>query len=353
MRSLLKDPPRKLKQNLKIDTFTLFLSSGWSNETPGMLKACQALENIRKFKYLHPLPLSSVWPSTRRSAVLVLLFIGHKGELRVLLTKRSRGLSSFSGHVSLPGGKADDEKETFEQVARRESEEEIGLPRSAEILHKQFGMKIDNLTGQMPCYLSRTFLSVKPMVCFLHNDNSKGNTPLDATRFFGKLNPGETASIFSVPLNDLVYHLFPQGQEYKPEYVERRESIRRWGGLRWPIGHYYYPIDNPHDVAWLNVIEDTSSADELEEDSTCRDLWGLTAKILFDLSRIANGVTDNNDLDMGNEELLYGLHEFANQLQPGKRSDWEIGMITGEAGFKYKDVRPGYYLEQLKRCTKY
>ncbi|CAI4657402.1 CRL_G0038580.mRNA.1.CDS.1 [Saccharomyces cerevisiae] len=50
-----------------------------------------------------------------------------KGELRVLLTKRSRTLRSFSGDVSFPGGKADYFQETFESVARREAEEEIGL----------------------------------------------------------------------------------------------------------------------------------------------------------------------------------------------------------------------------------
>lgn len=317
-----------------------------------MLKASRALENIRRFTFHNALPLSSVWPPFRRSAVLILLFIGHKGELRVLLTKRSRGLSSFSGHVSLPGGKADDDQETFERVARREAEEEIGLPQDAGILHKQFGMKIDNLSGQMPCYLSRTFLSVKPMVCFLHNDDSSATSQLDATRFFGKLNPGETSSIFSVPLNDLAYHLYPESQDYKPEYVDHKEFVRRWGGLKWSIGHYYYPVDNPHDVAWLNAIEDTSSADEMENDLVCRDLWGLTAKILFDLSRIANGVIGGTDLDMdiGHEELIYGLYEYGKQLQSGKRSDWEIGMITSQAGFKYKDVIPEYY---LKRCNRY
>lgn len=316
-----------------------------------MLKPCRALENIRRFTYPNLLPLSSVWPAARRSAVLILLFIGHKGELRVLLTKRSRGLSSFSGHVSLPGGKADDIHETFEQVARREAEEEIGLPQDADVLHKQFGMRIDNLTTQMPCYLSRTFLSVKPMVCFLHNEDSNGDTPLDATRFFGKLNSGETSSIFSVPLNDLQCHLFLQVKDYIPEYMDRREGVGHWGGLRWPVKHYYYPVDNPHDVAWLNAIEDTSSCDELEEGAPCRDLWGLTASILFDLSTIANGTVCN--VSMGNEELLYGLHEFGGQLQSGKRSDWEGGMISSDRRLKYKDVLPGYYLDQLKKSGKY
>lgn len=318
-----------------------------------MLRACQLLTNIRSFKHSNLLPHSSVWPHPRRSAVLILLFIGHNGELRVLLTRRSKGLRSFSGHVSLPGGKADSDQETFEEVARREAEEEIGLPQDAKVLHEQFGMKIDRISTQMPCYLSQTFLSVKPLVCFLHNETADSETPLDASRFFGKLNPGETSSIFSVPLNDMVSHLVPDRQGYKPEYTRRREHMPRWGGLRWPIRHYYYPVNNLNDVAWLNDIEDTSSADELPENPASRDLWGLTAKILYDLARIANDMVSNRDMewDIGHEELIYGLHEFGGQLQTEKRSEWEIGMISHENKFKYSEVIPGYYMERLKKVA--
>lgn len=318
-----------------------------------MLKASKLLSNIRSFNYSNLLPLSSAWPDSRRSAVLILLFIGHNGELRVLLTKRSKGLRSFSGHVSLPGGKADDNQETFEEVARREAEEEIGLPQDAKALHEKFGMRIDRLSTQMPCYLSRTFLSVKPLVCFLHNETADGETPLDASRFFGKLNPGETSSIFSIPLNDMACHLLPDSSDYEPEYVRRQEVRARWGGLSWPLRHYYYPVDNLNDVAWLNEIEDTSSADEMQESSACRDVWGLTAKILFDLSRIANGMLSNRDLDwdIGHEELIYGLHEHGGQLQDNKRSDWEIGMISGETKYDYADVIPGYYMKRLKKVA--
>lgn len=320
-----------------------------------MLKASQLLDNICKFKYPSLLPLSSSWPPHRRSAVLILLFIGSKGELRVLLTKRSRGLNSFSGHVSLPGGKADDVNEKFENVARREAEEEIGLPQDPEILHEQFGMKIDNVSKNMPCYLSRTFLSVKPLVCFLHNESISGimnDTPLDASRFFGKLNPGETSSIFSVPLADMAFHLMGNCSGYKPEYSNRREYNTRWGGLKWPIRHYYYPVDNHNDVAWLNEIKDASSGDEIEDGHTCRDLWGLTAKILYDLSRIANGIIGNSDenIDIGHEDIIYGLYEFGKQLH-GKRSDWEVGMITGEKGYLYEDVIPEYYMKTLKKIA--
>ena len=122
------------------------------------LKPSQLLDNLRRFRYPQKFTLNSIWPANRRAAVLVLLFIGKKGELRVLLTKRSRNLRSFSGHVALPGGKADNIRETFEKVARREAEEEIGLPQDPQVLEQEYGMKLEVVTTELPCYLSQTCL---------------------------------------------------------------------------------------------------------------------------------------------------------------------------------------------------
>ncbi|KQJ98150.1 hypothetical protein BRADI_3g35160v3 [Brachypodium distachyon] len=63
----------------------------------------------------------------RRAAVLVCLFRGTAGELRVILTKRSSSLSTHSGEVALPGGKADKGDADNAATALREAEEEIGL----------------------------------------------------------------------------------------------------------------------------------------------------------------------------------------------------------------------------------
>ncbi|QLG73897.1 hypothetical protein HG535_0F04090 [Zygotorulaspora mrakii] len=321
-----------------------------------MLRTNELLNNIREFKYSSLLPLSLSWPSKRRSAVLVLLFIGHRGELRVLLTKRSRALRAFSGHVSLPGGKADNDLETFEQVARREAEEEIGLPQGSKELHEKFGMQIENICNEIPCYLSRTFLSVKPVVYFLHNETNPMES-LNASKFFGKLNPGETSSIFSVPLSDMVYHLFQNrsGSDYKPEYTNHSEISVKWGGLKWPIRHYLYPRENINDVAWLNEIADGSSGSDSSEVTASRDLWGLTAKILYDLSLIANKLiqSDNSTQLIGHEDLIYGLKEFGGQLKTS-RSDWEINMIGGARGYRYDNVIPKYYMDKLQKIsTKY
>lgn len=49
---------------------------------------------------------SSNYPSTKLAAVLVLLY-EKAGELRVLLTTRSKSLRAHPGQVALPGGKVD------------------------------------------------------------------------------------------------------------------------------------------------------------------------------------------------------------------------------------------------------
>ncbi|KAH8933072.1 hypothetical protein BDL97_18G012400 [Sphagnum fallax] len=71
------------------------------------------------------------WPVTvRRASVLVCLFEGAAGELRVILTRRAGRLSSHSGEVALPGGKRDEEDEDDIATALREAKEEIGLEPS-------------------------------------------------------------------------------------------------------------------------------------------------------------------------------------------------------------------------------
>ncbi|KAM7467948.1 hypothetical protein LguiB_015510 [Lonicera macranthoides] len=66
----------------------------------------------------------------RRAAVLICIFEGNEGELRVILTKRSMNLSSHPGEVALPGGKRDEEDVDDTATALREAMEEIGLHSS-------------------------------------------------------------------------------------------------------------------------------------------------------------------------------------------------------------------------------
>ena len=68
--------------------------------------------------------------ATKDAAVLVPLFVGEAGDLRVLLTRRSGRMNSHSGEVAFPGGRLD-AGETPVQAALREAEEEVALPRDA------------------------------------------------------------------------------------------------------------------------------------------------------------------------------------------------------------------------------
>ncbi|CAN8290954.1 unnamed protein product [Cochlearia groenlandica] len=74
----------------------------------------------------------------KRAYVLICIFEGDEGDLRVILTKRSSRLSILTlcrvffvvviaGEVSLPGGKAEDDDEEDGMTATREAEEEIGV----------------------------------------------------------------------------------------------------------------------------------------------------------------------------------------------------------------------------------
>jgi hypothetical protein len=55
-------------------------------------------------------------PRSKLAAVLVLLY-EQAGELRVLLTTRSKALRTHAGQTALPGGKVDDEDESFVETA--------------------------------------------------------------------------------------------------------------------------------------------------------------------------------------------------------------------------------------------
>ncbi|XP_020577617.1 nudix hydrolase 15, mitochondrial-like [Phalaenopsis equestris] len=67
---------------------------------------------------------------SKRAAVLVCLFEGAKGDIRVILTKRSSKLSTHSGEVSLPGGMVEAGDAGYRETAVREAKEEIGLDPS-------------------------------------------------------------------------------------------------------------------------------------------------------------------------------------------------------------------------------
>ncbi|EGW33783.1 uncharacterized protein SPAPADRAFT_59139 [Spathaspora passalidarum NRRL Y-27907] len=352
------------------------------------------VDNIKKFKpsYYQSSPIS-IWhklPVSRRSAVFVLLFLGKLGELRVILTKRSSKLRNFPGHISLPGGKADDIYEDEWRVARREMEEEIGLSANNQELMAQYGCTIEHL-NILPSYLSRTFSSVRPCIGFMNCHDTMNHINLS-------LNPGESSSIFSCPLRDFLY---PSVDETPLESLERVSYKVKWGGIPWDLRSYTFLQNNDNEVDWLRNIKDLSCSEEESEldlklgselDSADKgrvtppnvtprvskqrkltkwgrlgsrrddisqekiyDVWGLTANILHDLAEIT--YTGTTQRHIGSEEMTYGIYEFGNQMRQKVRSDEEIKLIHAthsgdEPSFGFDKLLPSTEFNRLKSLYK-
>ena len=58
-------------------------------------------------------------PAFRSAGVALPLFVGHNGRLYVLLTRRSKKLSSHGGDTALPGGRFELTDKTIEHTAVR------------------------------------------------------------------------------------------------------------------------------------------------------------------------------------------------------------------------------------------
>lgn len=290
----------------------------------------------------------SVWhkvPVKRRSAVMVLLFLGKEGELRVILTKRSRKLKNFSGHISLPGGKADHGLESEFQCARREMEEEIGISRHNSLLRNKYGFVLDELKT-IPSYLARTFLAVTPCIGFINwNENTQHHERILRDLV---LNPGESASIFSVPLRDF---LQPPSEIFHPKECLKQSHIKtKWGGLPWNLRSFVFPQLNHNEVPWLEDVEDLSSEseDETHEDQEfdvrTRNCWGLTANILHDVAEI---IYNGKKSVIGEEDLIWSLLNHG-QLQSSGRTEFELRLSNNTKGCLFSEVLPDEEIKRLK-----
>lgn len=114
------------------------------------------------------------------ASVLIPLVMRELG-LTVLLTERTTHLSSHSGQIAFPGGKADPEDSDAVDTALREAQEEIGLDR-----------KYVEVLGTLPIYTTGSAFIVTPVVALVHAEHVV--TP----------NPHEVADVFEVPLDFLM-----------------------------------------------------------------------------------------------------------------------------------------------------
>ncbi|MDA0703355.1 MAG: CoA pyrophosphatase [Proteobacteria bacterium] len=113
----------------------------------------------------------------RRLAAVLVPLVMHESGMTVILTQRSAHLTEHAAEVSFPGGRMEAEDDGPVGAALRETEEEIGLPRS----------QIE-VVGRLDDYETGTGYVVTPIVGLIRPQ--KPVTP----------DPFEVAEIFEVPL---------------------------------------------------------------------------------------------------------------------------------------------------------
>ncbi|WP_210547116.1 CoA pyrophosphatase [Rhodoferax sp. PAMC 29310] len=128
----------------------------------------------------------------------VLIPIVMRDQPTVLLTERTKHLSSHSGQIAFPGGKADKEDIDATATALREAHEEIGL--TSPFVH---------VLGTMPLYVTGSAFHVTPVVALV------------VPGFTLALNEFEVADAFEVPLEFLMNPSHHQRHSFEWEGVRR------------------------------------------------------------------------------------------------------------------------------------
>jgi 8-oxo-dGTP pyrophosphatase MutT (NUDIX family) len=156
-------------------------------------------------------PAARIDPEGLRQAAVLICMIWTRGEWHILFSQRSLDLPVHSGQISFPGG-ALEPGETAEDAARRETEEEVGIPRD-EV----------TLLGRLDDVETRTGYVVSPFV---------GTAPAEAEYV---LQPSEVVEVYEVPLSALMREDCPEIRYVRwkdrkyPVYSFRWEAIDIWG----------------------------------------------------------------------------------------------------------------------------
>lgn len=143
--------------------------------------------------------------SGKAAAVLICLFEGKGGDIRVILTKRSSNLSSHSGEVALPGGKVEDGDANYAETALREAKEEIGLDPA-----------LVNVVTCLEPFVTKLGVTVVPVIGIMQNK----------TEFNPVANAAEVEAIFDAPLE-----MFLKDEK-------RREADLEWMGQKYLL-HFF------------------------------------------------------------------------------------------------------------------
>jgi 8-oxo-dGTP pyrophosphatase MutT (NUDIX family) len=126
----------------------------------------------------HDLHLIALQEGTRVTDAAVLVPVVNRADgLRLLFTQRTPHLDAHAGQISFPGGRVEASDSSREETALRETEEEVGLARSAV-----------TLIGRLPEYAIPSGFRITPVVGWVE-------PPFVVTP-----DPFEVADIFEVPL---------------------------------------------------------------------------------------------------------------------------------------------------------
>lgn len=157
----------------------------------------------------------------------VLVPLVRRERMSVLLTTRTAHLSSHSGQIAFPGGKADEEDADAVATALREATEEVGL-QAADV----------QVLGTLPLYTTGSGFWITPVVALVRAEHTLA------------LNAHEVADSFEVPL------------EFLMNPANHRHHVHEWGGIQ---------------RHWLSM----PYQDGVHE----RFIWGATAGMLRNLYR--------------------------------------------------------------------
>ncbi|KAM6557660.1 hypothetical protein CsatB_004679 [Cannabis sativa] len=188
-----------------------------SEEATSEESAGKVVSQVGVVESATPISRNSQRFKQKRAAVLICLFQGDAGDLRVILTKRSSTLSTHSGEIALPGGKAEEGDKDDGDTATREAHEEIGLDPS-----------LVNVVTVLEPFLSKHLLRVVPVIGILNDKKSFKPAP----------NPDEVETVFDAPLEMFI----------KDE--NRRVEEREWMGNKYLIHFFDYETENKKFLIW-------------------------------------------------------------------------------------------------------
>lgn len=130
---------------------------------------------------LNPKWREQVPERTLQPAAVLIPIIERPAELSVLFTQRAATLARHAGQVSFPGGRLDEGDPDEVTAALRETEEEVGLPRS-----------FVDVRGELDRYETGTGFAIHPFVGMVRDG------------FTLRIDAAEVAEAFEVPLGFLM-----------------------------------------------------------------------------------------------------------------------------------------------------